>query len=175
VRAHSERTDLSSPRALAALILVVLLGLGWAPRFGAAAGSDGDSRTVKGKAQSDGVVTPGGFESLTIRGMPKRLPFQIVVGPVPASPNCQGRFVCEPEFGERAPGTAKFRTSARGRASVFFKMPTTYLRRQLGKPGSARTPFADGEQVRIQANGFTIDKRVSIVGIAVTGAVVDLP
>jgi hypothetical protein len=131
------------------------------------AGAVKDTRTVKGHAQVQDWLTVGGYESLHVRGMPKRLPFQVVVGPSFDSPKCQGDFVCEPEISKRAPDTPLFRTSKRGRAKVFFRVPSGYTRHQLGGGPDEFVRYEVGDEIRVQANGFIFEKKIQTVGIAV--------
>jgi len=158
--------------ALGFLAAIAMLGLA-GPSI--SLGAHGDTRTVKGTARTDSALTPGGLETLFVKGLPKRLPFQIPVGPVPSSPTCQGDFVCEPSIARRPAGGRPFRTSGRGRVTVTFVMPTTYTRHRLGSSAQGTLAFQPGELVQVQANGFTIDKKVQTVGIAVTIAPVSLP
>jgi hypothetical protein len=134
------------------------------------AAAEKDTRTVHGTGQTDGQLTVGASERLILGGMPKRLPFQIVVGPAFSSPKCQGDYLCVPEIAERTGGTPPLRTSRRGRAKVFFQMPSGYKRHLIGGPAKPEfIPYEEGDRIRIQANGFTIGKKIQTVGIAVTG------
>jgi hypothetical protein len=126
-----------------------------------------DTRTVKGHARVQPWLSVGGYESLHIRGMPKRLPFQVVVGPAFDSPACQGDFVCEPDIVKRDPETRPFRTSRRGRAKVFFRVPFGFTRHRLGGGPDEFVPYEVGDEIRVQANGFTLEKEIQTVGIAV--------
>jgi hypothetical protein len=54
-------------------------------------------------------------------------------------------------------------------------MPSTYVRRHFGSSTRETLTFQPGELARVQANGFTVGKKVQTVGIAVATAPVSPP
>jgi hypothetical protein len=121
-------------------------------------------RTPTGIAVTDGIVTPGSPETLTIRRMPKHLQFAIQIAPpLYHSPQCPGAPVfCIPAVAENPDGEpAHFRTSGRGRATVVFTMPSSFDRISLTSAGPQweSVNFAESDVVRISASGVRFSKK----------------
>jgi hypothetical protein len=115
-------------------------------------------RTPRGIAVTDGLLTPGSPETLTVRRMPKRLVFAIEIAPpLYHSSQCPGAPVfCIPAIPETPDGRpAHFRTSGHGRATVVFTMPTSFDRMSISRSGPQweSISFAEGDVVQIRATG----------------------
>jgi hypothetical protein len=149
------RMNLVSAAAIALAVAYASPAQAWAHHRG---------RAVPGIASTDGVVTPGFPESLTIRRMPKHLQFAIEIAPpLYHSAQCPGAPVfCIPAVAESPDGEpAHFRTSGRGRATVVFTMPSGIDRLSI-TPSGPRTEFvsfAQGDLVQIRAAGVRFAKK----------------
>lgn len=135
---------------LAVCILVV-------PAFTAISESAG-VKVVKGTATTDGTLTPGSVETLSVSHMPRHFRFIVGVNPK-MTPNCgsQGLSLCLGAAIKTPSGKSKwFRTTGRGRATVTFTMPTSYRRLTLQgpSPGEQVFQYQPGDVVLIVASGL---------------------
>lgn len=145
--------------SLAALVLTLLacVLLAWMSAPARAAG-DYD-KVFKGKAITDGVLTPGEVETVSVRKMPQRMKFGISVDPLAGSATCPGypTGLCDGAF---VPRRSAFVTSGRGRATVSFTMPNSYKRWDFTHPDAPPETlnFAPGEIVQLGAAGSVATK-----------------
>jgi hypothetical protein len=133
----------------------------------------------KGKLRSDGVLTVGQPETVSIRGLPPKLKVRITV--TANDQRCQSQKVgfCTPAAAKRAAGTPRFRTSGKGRAALTFVMPASYEFLHLKPPfKSDRVEFTNGEPLLVEATVDTAVRRHGelrhLIGIAQGKAVAEV-
>jgi hypothetical protein len=144
-----------------------------------AAPSEGAKRfeRVKGKGLAFGPFTPGQVESIAVQGMPKKGKVRALMGFAGAPGGCSGVFVCLPVQLQRAAGTPRFRTSARGRAVISFVMPTHYQRFRIDDLSSPNewVAYVNGQRLLIEIDGISSHGEKQTFGIALARTTVHIP
>jgi hypothetical protein len=132
-----------------------------------------------GKLRSDGVMTVGQPEKVIIKGLPPKLKVRVSVSANDA--RCQNfkTVFCTPTPAKRAAGTPRFRTSAKGRATLTFVMPAGYDVLNLKNLKTEHASFTNGEPLLVDATVDTAARRhgesVHLIGIAQGNAVAEVP
>jgi hypothetical protein len=128
----------------------------------------------KTRVVSDGIVTPGQPETVSISRMPPRTRFKAAIEPPPTTPQCGEFYFCDVAPVSPAPGTPPFRTSGKGRALITFVMPSTYNIATDPFDPSTRRPvaWADGQSVHIDVQGVKQRHRVRKIGFGFGRAIV---
>jgi hypothetical protein len=104
---------------------------------------------------ADGTVTPGVSETLRIAHLPPGRAFEVVLGPVGAENGCRDSgVVCAIRVFPPS-GASPFRSSAKGRATARFLVPSGYHKAQepQGTP-LGDYPFSDGQRIVIAVSSF---------------------
>ena len=149
--------------------------------IGATSLATADEEIVKkGKLRSDGGLTVGQPETVTIKGLPPKLKVRMSVSANDTRCQTQKVGYCTPEPAKRAAGTPRFRTNGKGRATLTFVMPASYEFLHLKPPfKSNRVQFTSGEPLLVDA---TVDTAVRVhgesrhlIGIAEGKAVAEVP
>jgi hypothetical protein len=109
----------------------------------------------KARVASDGFVTPGQPETVTVFHMPAKTRFRMAIEPPPTTLQCGQLYFCDLAPVSPAPGSPPFRTNGKGRATVTFVMPSTYNIATDPFDPSTRRPvaFANGQRVHINVEG----------------------
>jgi hypothetical protein len=120
----------------------------------------------KARVASDGFVTPGQPETVTVSRMPRKTTFRMAIEPPPTTLQCGQFYFCDVAPVTPAPGSAPFRTTKKGEALVTFVMPTTYDIATDPFDPSTRRPvaFMNGQRVHINVQGKKRKKRVKKIG-----------
>jgi hypothetical protein len=110
----------------------------------------------KGRISSDGFLTPGQPETVTVFHMPAKTDFKLGIEPPPITLQCGQFYFCDIARALPAPGSAPFRTSKKGVAVVSFLMPSTYNVATDPFDPRTRTPvaWANGQRVHIDVQGI---------------------
>jgi hypothetical protein len=110
---------------------------------------------LKGRVFSDGTVTPGQLETISITRFPPRTRVHVVVEAPPTTPQCGEIYFCDPAPTSPAPGTPPYRTSGKGAAVLTFVMPSQYYVETDPFRPTNRTAvnFANGMSVHIDVDG----------------------
>jgi hypothetical protein len=143
-----------------------------------------DTVHVTGKVRTDGVLTVRQQETVTLKCMPPRLNFNVVIAPPDDLNSCFDILpgTCLPTPLYPAPNTPPFRTSGKGRATLTFVMPDSYRY----KPGTSipefqtdHRPFWNGQVIYLRARGVTNHRRKGsrtiVRGKATGRATVEVP
>jgi hypothetical protein len=161
-------------RSSVAVVAVIALGA-----VGGASLAAADEEVFQnGKLRSDGVMTVGQPETVTIKGLPPKLKVRMSV--FANDMRCQNfkTVFCSPAPAKRAAGTARFRTSAKGRATLTFVMPAGYDVLNLKNLKSDHASFTNGEPLLVEATVDTAARRhgesVHLIGIAQGNAVAEV-
>ena len=131
---------------------------------------------AKGRVFSDGFVTPGQLETVTVSHMPPRVRLKAAIESPPTTPQCGEFYFCEfAPFGP-APGTLPFRSSGKGRALLTFVMPSFYYLETDPLRPKQRMPvtFADQQRVHIDVEGIRTHKNVRKISFGFARVIVQL-
>jgi hypothetical protein len=109
----------------------------------------------KARVGSDGFLTPGRAETVTVFKMPAKTQFKLAIEPPPTTMQCGQLYFCDLAPAPAAPGSPPFRTNGKGLATVTFVMPTTYNIATDPFDPSTRRPvtWANGQRVHINVQG----------------------
>jgi hypothetical protein len=131
---------------------------------------------VKGRVKSDGIVTPGQPETIAVSKMPRRTKLRVFVEPPPTTPQCGELYFCDSVRVFAVPGTAGYRSSGRGRATLSFVMPASYFIESdpFTHKGRREVSFAEGQSVHLDVEGTLRRKGKRLEGFGFSRAVVRL-
>jgi hypothetical protein len=109
----------------------------------------------KAHVRSDGFLTPGQPETVTVFDMPPKTHFRMAIEPPPITLQCGQFFFCDFAPALPAPGSPPFRTNKKGEAVVTFMTPTTYNISTDPFDPSTRRPvaWANAQRVHIDIQG----------------------
>ena len=126
---------------------------------------------------SDGFLTPGESETVTVVHMPPKTRFKMAIEPPPTTLQCAELYFCDFAPVGPAPGSAPFRTSDKGQAVVTFVMPQTYNIATDPFDPSTRRPvaWANGQRVHIDVEGVKRLHRKRLIGFGFGRAIVQTP
>jgi hypothetical protein len=146
----------------------------------AGAGAAGKARKVKvfhGRMHTDGVLTPGQPETISVSKVFRKFKMIVSISPPDGGPGCSGSRFCYSENIGPAPDTPAFRTDGKGRATLTFMVPTTYqvfdIKHIFESPMSAS--FANGQAVEIGAGNIRTRHRRFEGASARAPAVIEIP
>jgi len=110
----------------------------------------------KARVASDGFLTPGQPETVTVFHLPQKAGFKMAIEPPPTTFQCGQLYFCDFAPVTPAPGSPPFRTNRKGKAVVTFVMPTTYnVATDPFDPASRRpVTWANGQRVHIDVQGI---------------------
>jgi hypothetical protein len=132
------------------------------------------AKVVNGKIVTDHLLTAGQPETILVRKLPPKIRFFLAVAPSPVRSQSCDAGLCLTDPISPAPGSAPFRTSAKGRALVTFIAPASYTLISFRIPGGPRT-FTNGEAVEITVDAERVRHGVLILAEALANAVVEVP
>jgi hypothetical protein len=120
----------------------------------------------KARVASDGFLTPGQVETVTVSHMPRRTTFKLAIEAPPTTLQCGQLYFCDVAPVSPVPGTPPFVTTGKGEAVVSFVMPATYNIATDPFDPSTRRPvtWAEGQRVHIDVDGVKRKHRVRKIG-----------
>jgi len=132
---------------------------------------------LKARVVSDGFVTPGQPETISISRMAPRARIKVFVEAPPTTLQCGEFYFCDPAPTEPAPGTPPYRASGSGKAQLTFVMPSTYYIETDPFDPRVRQPvtFAHGQAVHIDVQGASTRKHVRRESFGFARAIVQIP
>jgi hypothetical protein len=106
---------------------------------------------LRARVVSDGVVTPGQLETITVSRLAPRAPVKVWVEPPPTTPECGELYFCDPAPTVPAEGTAAYRSSGKGQAQLTFVVPGSYfVETNPFHPSEGHlSNFANGQSIHI--------------------------
>ena len=121
---------------------------------------------LKTRVASDGFVTPGQPETVTVSHMPRRTDFKMAIEAPPTTLQCGQFYFCDLAPVRPAPGSPPFRTDSKGEAVVTFVMPSTYNLATDPFDPSTRRPvaWANDQRIHIDVQGVKRMPRVKKIG-----------
>jgi hypothetical protein len=166
---------------LAALILAAGTGSAAAATSSSTGGAEQHPKKVKlvffkARVASDGFLTPGQPETVTVLHMPAKTNFKMAIEPPPTTPQCGVFYFCDFAPVSPAPGSPPFRTDHKGQAVVTFVMPTTYNIATDPFDPSTRRPvtWANQQRVHIDVDGVKRLRHVRRIGFGFGRAIVQM-
>jgi len=119
------------------------------------------TKFVRGAIATDAAFTPLAPETLVASKLPRKMKFQILIGPPPGAGNCNAAYACEPSKVRPAPGTPRFRTNGKGRAQVTFLAPDGFFRFSALNPRAQPefVPFKHGDPFFLVLGGGKVRKK----------------
>jgi hypothetical protein len=129
---------------------------------------------LKTRVASDGFLTPGQPDTVTVSNMPRRTDFKMAIEPPPTTLQCGQFYFCDVAPVTPAPGSPPFRTNGKGEAVVTFVMPSTYnIATDPFDPATRRpVAWANGQRVHIDVQGVKRKHRVKKIGFGFGRAIV---
>ena len=129
---------------------------------------------MKARVASDGFVTPGQPQTVTVSDLPAKTRFRMAIEPPPTTLQCGQFYFCDLAPVTPAPGSPPFRTTKKGKATVTFVMPLTYNIATDPFDPATRRPvgFMNGQRVHINVQGKKRKPGVRKVGFGFGRAIV---
>jgi hypothetical protein len=150
-------------RAVVALAALCALAIGADARAGQPSVSIFEyPGKVHGKIHTDGTFTVGQQETLTVTGLPGKYRLQAYVFAPSGAQECfqLNEVFCEAEPLFRVPGTARFRSSKKGRASLTFVTPPGYQVSNFKDPlKSHPVYFINGQAIDLEVDATYRERR----------------
>jgi hypothetical protein len=158
--------------AAAALVLAGMLAVA-----GTAEAGNFKKRFLKSLVFSDGTMTVGKEETISVLHMPPGAPMKVLIEPVSITPQCgNGPYFCDPELAFPPAGGPPFIADANGSAILTFVMPTSFLLEDVFNPAnSKRANFVQGQPIHIDVIGKRKIKGVKKLGFGFARAGVQGP
>ncbi len=134
-------------------------------------------RFFKTRVRSDGSVTPGQQEWVSVSRVPPRAKLKVAIEPPPTTLQCGQYYFCRTVRVFPVPGTPAYRSSGKGRASLSFVMPSHYvIQSDPFRPSTKQSvPFANGQSVHINVLGKRRTRKANMVGFGFARTVVYIP
>jgi hypothetical protein len=132
---------------------------------------------LKARVGSDGFVTPGQPETISISRMAPRAPIRVFVEAPPTTIQCGELYFCDPAPTSPAPGGPPYRANGKGRAVLTFVVPDTYYLETDPFDPRVRQPvkFANNQRVHIDVEGASTRKRVRRQSFGFARAIMQTP
>ncbi len=132
---------------------------------------------LKARVGSDGVVTPGQLETISISRMAPKARIAVFLEAPPTTIQCGELYFCDPAPAAPAPGSPPFVANKKGRAVLTFVMPDSYYLETDPFNPKIRQPvsFADQQRIHIDVEGSSRTKHVKRESFGFARAVVHRP
>jgi hypothetical protein len=117
---------------------------------------------LKARVGSDGYVTPGQLETISVSRMAPRAAIRVFLEAPPTTIQCGELYFCDPAPAVPAPGAPPFMANRKGRAVLTFVMPDSYFLETDPFDPTIRQPvaFADQQRIHIDVEGSSTIKHV---------------
>jgi hypothetical protein len=168
-------TPLVGVAATAAIALIPAIGS--ADPVVETAGKKPPLKFSKVRVSSDHSVTPGQQEWISASRLPPRTKLKVAIEPPPTTPQCGRYYFCRSVRVFPVQGTPPYRSSAKGRATLSFIMPSHYTIQSDPFTPSTRqsVAVAHGQAVHIDVLGMKRTRKATRVGFGFGRAVVHIP
>jgi hypothetical protein len=132
---------------------------------------------LKARVFSDGFVTPGQLETISITHLAPRAQIKVLIEPPPTTPECGELYFCDPAPTVPAEGSPPYRSSGKGLAMLTFVMPDRYfVETNPFHPSQGRfSTFAQGQSVHIDVAAASTRKHFRIESFGFGRSIVQLP
>ena len=174
----------SPGRSVLSAVAISIAAIGGSAATGSLGATDGSHAggdgivSFKGKLRTDGLLSVGRSETVRVRGLPAKTRLRGGIRPPPSERNCFDidTGICLPGPLRRVPGTRRFETDRKGRATLTFVMPDHY---DLIAGPSDRVTLVNGQVIVVNFSGRRAARRggrkVILDGYANAKAVVEVP
>jgi hypothetical protein len=131
---------------------------------------------LKARVVSDGYVTPGQPETISVSRLAPKARVEVFIEPPPITIQCGELYFCDPAPTTPAPGAPPYRSDRKGRALLTFIVPDTYYVETDPFNPKDRTPvkFADQQRVHIDVDSSSKIKRVRRESFGFARAIMEL-
>ena len=169
----------------AALALFAALACALVPAAALASGTTPNGLSAKGQIKfifrkarvvSDGHVTPGQPETISVSRLAPKASLKVFIEPPPITIQCGELYFCDPAPTAPAPGAPPYRSDRKGRALLTFIVPDTYYVEMDPFNPKNRSPvkFADQQRVHIDVDASSRTKHVWRESFGFSRAIVQL-
>jgi hypothetical protein len=134
---------------------------------GSSATVTGGGRLSKGKVKTDGTLTVGQQETITVTGAPPKLRLVADISPPPTATECGFSLDagCLPEPLFRVAGTPAFKASSKGRGRLTFVMPSAYEFFSFKDPLQSHSiNLVNGQTVHVEVASIRVIRRPHVKG-----------
>jgi hypothetical protein len=168
---RGKRTALASAAILASALALLSIGLG-----SAEAKRHVKFVFLKARVISDGYVTPGQTETISVSRLAPKAQVEVLIEPPPITIQCGELYFCDPAPATPAPGSPPYRSNKKGRAQLTFVVPDTYWVESDPFNPKIRQPvkFMDQQRVHIDVEASSKTKRVRRESFGFARAIVRL-
>ena len=146
---RGKRIALASVAALACTLVPAATGIASGPPNGRNAKGHIKFVFLKARVVSDGVVTPGQPETISLSRLAPKARVDVFVEAPPITIQCGELYFCDPAPAAPAPGSPPFRSDKKGRATLTFVMPDSYYIESDPFNPKVRTPVKWMDQQRV--------------------------
>jgi hypothetical protein len=131
---------------------------------------------LKARVVSDGYVTPGQPETISVSRLAPKANLKVFIEPPPITIQCGELYFCDPAPTAPAPGAPPYRSDRKGRALLTFIVPDTYYVEMDPFNPKNRSPvkFADQQRVHIDIDASSKTKHVRRESFGFSRAIVQL-
>ena len=132
---------------------------------------------LKAKVGSDGFVTPGKPETISISRMAPKANIAVFIEPPPTTLQCGELYFCDVAPAAPSPGSPPFKANSKGRAVLTFVTPDSYYLESDPFNPKVRTPvrFMDQQRIHIDVQGGSKFKHVRRESFGFARAAVERP
>jgi hypothetical protein len=176
---RGSHTAVATLVALAVALIVPASGVAGTPQVSLS--SKGKHKTkfvfLKARVGSDGFVTPGQPETISITRMAPKANIAVFIEAPPTTIQCGELYFCDPAPAGPAPGSPPFVANKKGRAVLTFVMPDTYYLETDPFNPKIRQPvaFADQQRIHIDVEGSSKIRHVRRESFGFARATVQRP
>ena len=156
--------------------MTVVLCSATAAQAGVFSDLDKELRKSKGKIHTDGTLTVGQQETISVTGLPGKYRLAGYISPAPTANSCFDFDIdayCFPPPLFRVAGTPRFKSSRKGRATLTFVMPPGYELVSFEDPLKSHPIYlVNGQTVHVEVD-TTLKRRVRNGVFSVTGPIAE--
>jgi hypothetical protein len=162
--------------ALACALVLPAAGFAANPNVDLSAKGKAKFIFLKARVGSDGFVTPGQPETISITRMAPKADIAVFIEPPPTTLQCGELYFCDAAPAAPATGSPPFKADKKGRAVLTFITPATYNLETDPFNPKVRQPvaFADQQRIHIDVQGASKTRRVKRESFGFARATVQL-
>jgi hypothetical protein len=162
--------------ALAAALVVAATAVATVPANDLSAKRHVKFIFLKARVVSDGYITPGQPETISVSRLAPKAPVEVLIEAPPITLQCGELYFCDPAPAAPAPGSPPFRSDKKGRAVLTFITPDTYYLETDPFSPKIRSPvhWMDQQRVHIDVDSSSKSKHVRRESFGFARAIVRL-
>ena len=173
---RGKRVTLASIAAVACALIPVATSWGSGPPNGLVAKGHVKFVFLKARVFSDGYITPGQTETISVTRLAPKASVEVLIEPPPITIQCGELYFCDAAPTTPAPGSPPYRSNHKGRALLTFVVPDTYWVEMDPFNPKIRQPvkFANQQRVHIDVAASSKTKHVRRESFGFARAIVQL-